>query len=182
MVKNKKVNMADENAEKVFNELFNSLYPRLSSYSFKYVKDKYAAEEIVQDCMLNLWEKRHNINKIIDVKSYMYTVVRNASFSYLKKKNIIIPLEEKHYNSRDSLYPDIIEEEVHAVLIKALDTLPKKCRQVFELSCLAGLKYKEIAEEMDVSLSTVKSHRAHAVKILKRELKDHPLLFFMLFR
>jgi RNA polymerase sigma-70 factor (ECF subfamily) len=73
----------------------------------------------------------------------------------------------------------ILEEEVHYLLFQALDSLPEKCRQVFELSCLEGMKYKDIAEDLQISINTVKSQRARAIDLLRKQLKDYP--FFQLF-
>jgi len=75
----------------------------------------------------------------------------------------------------------IIEEEVHATLYHALASLPPKSRRVFELSCLEGLKYSEIADEMGISLNTVKSQRARAIELLKEMLKDYPYYYMVVF-
>ncbi len=146
-----------------FKDLFNTLYPRLISYSLKYVTDKFAAEEIVEESFVALWEKREALVHIKDIKPYLYVIVRNASLKYLEKSNKVLQLNKKHHDSAVMIDYDIIEEEVHAVILsQALDTLPAKCRKVFELSCLDGVKYKDIAEELDISVNTVKSQRARA--------------------
>lgn len=163
-----------------FRDLFNALYPRLVSYSFKYVKDEYAAEEIVEDCLVTLWEKRGDLTHIDDIKPYLYTMVRHASFKYLKNKKKIISLDQKQHDSAIAMEQDIIEEEVHAVLYQALEKLPPKCRKVFELSCLKGLKYKDIAKDLDISLNTVKSQRSRAIELLKKQLQNNPFLLLFL--
>ncbi len=164
-----------------FKDLFNALYPRLVSYSFKYVKNEFAAEEVVEDCLVTLWEKREDLAHIDDIKPYLYTMVRNASFKYLEKKKRVISLDQKHHDSAVMIEQDIIEEEVHAVILyQALETLPPKCRKVFELSCLKGLKYKDIAKDLDISLNTVKSQRSRAIELLKKQLKNNPFLLLFL--
>lgn len=164
-----------------FKDLFNALYPRLISYSFKYVKDKFAAEEIVEDCLVILWEKREELAHIDDIKPYLYTMIRNASFKYLEKSKKVISLKKKHHDSAIAIEQDIIEEEVHAIILyKALETLPEKCRKVFELSCLKGVKYKDIATDLDISINTVKSQRSRAIELLKKQLKNNPFLMFLL--
>ncbi|MGC1631374.1 MAG: sigma-70 family RNA polymerase sigma factor, partial [Gelidibacter sp.] len=62
----------------------------------------------------------------------------------------------------------------------ALDRLPLKCRKVFEMSCLDGMKYKDIAQELNISLITVKSQRARAIELLKKQLKNNPHLLLFL--
>lgn len=157
------------------------MYPRLTAYSFKFVKDKYEAEEIVEDCFVILWEKRENLMHIEDIKSYLYTMVRNASFKYLDKSTKVVPLRFIHLKEVAPIDNDIIEEEVHSVLLfEALQKLPNKCREVFELSCLKGMKYKDIAEDLNISLNTVKSQRSRAIELIKKQLKSNPFLMFFL--
>ncbi len=165
-----------------YKDLFYHLYPRLVSYSSKYLKDQFAAEEVVEDCFVTLWEKRENLSHIPDIKPYLYKMVRNASLKYLLKSKKVISLDSKQHDSAILIDQDIIEEEVHAVILfKALETLPLKCRKVFELSCLKGVKYKDIAEELEISINTVKSQRARAIDILKKQLKNYPYLLLILF-
>lgn len=144
------------------------------------VGDQFVAEEIVEDAMLFLWEKKEDLAHINSVKSYLYAMVRNASLKYLKKKDKTAMLEEVSDIPSVDADASIIEAEVHDVLIKALNTLPKKCKLIFELSCLEGLQYKHIAEDLNISVNTVKSQRARAIELLKDKLKDHPLVLFLL--
>ncbi|SFS64954.1 RNA polymerase sigma-70 factor, ECF subfamily [Zhouia amylolytica] len=159
-----------------YKEIFYSFYPRLLSFCEKYVKDTYAAEEIVEECMLYLWERKSDMNKIDDLKSYLYTMVKHKSYAYLKQTQKVVSLDAYKDDALSQEDAYIIEEEVHAILISALEKLPERCRKVFELSCLEGLKYKDIAEDMDISVNTVKSQRARAIELLKIQLKDHPIL------
>lgn len=167
--------------QETFKKLFDALYPRLIAYSYKYVKDKYIAEEIVGECLAILWEKRAGLSHIEDLKSYLYTMVRNASFKSLENNSRVISLKNEHIKYIIDIEHDIIEEEVHGVLLlQALDALPIKCREVFELSCLRGMKYKDIAEDLNISLNTVKSQRSRAIELLKKQLKNNPFLMTFL--
>ncbi|WP_303318692.1 RNA polymerase sigma-70 factor [Flavivirga abyssicola] len=159
--------------------LFDTFYPRLYMFSLKYVKDHFIAEEVVGDTFLKLWQKRHKVHKIENIKSYLYKMVRNTSYDYLKKTDHNVRLDVKSHDSFTLTNDYIIEEEVHAILIKALESLPPKCRKVFSLSCIEKLKYKEIAEELQISVNTVKSQRARAIELLKIQLKGH--LFLQVF-
>ncbi len=132
------------------------------------------AEEIVEDCMIHIWEHRQDMEHVHNFKSYLYTMVKNRAYSYLRKNKKEIPL---HTISHDSIAAEVqyvIEEESHAIIIQALEALPPKCKKVFKLSCLDGVKYKDIAEEMNISVNTVKSQRTRAVELIKRQLKDYP--------
>ncbi|WNH09507.1 RNA polymerase sigma-70 factor [Thalassobellus suaedae] len=171
------IKKGDKNAFKV---IFNTYYKRLYLFSLNYVEDKYAAEEIVENVLLKLWQKRNKLDKIDNLKSYLYTMVRNASLDYIKKEKKFIRLDLEKHDSVTLKDQFIIEEETYAVLFQALDTLPSKCRKVFELSCLEGLKYKDIAEDLQISINTVKSQRARAIELLKSHLKNHPFFQILL--
>lgn len=162
----------DTNAFKI---IFDTYYSRLYTFSLNYVAEGYEAEEIVENVLLKLWQKRDKADKINNLKSYLYTMVRNASLDYLKKEKKFVRLDIEKHDATTLKDQFIIEEETHAILFQALETLPKKCRKVFELSCLEGLKYKDIAEDLQISLNTVKSQRARAIELLKSYLKNYPL-------
>ncbi|MBD0830549.1 RNA polymerase sigma-70 factor [Aestuariibaculum sediminum] len=163
-----------------FQEIYYTLYPRLLSFSLKYVKDQFVAEEVVEDCMLYLWEKRKELQAVNNLKSYLYTMVKNRSYAYLRNNHKEIPLETVNYESISQEDQYIIEEEAHAILLNAVEELPDKCKKVFKMSCLDGVKYKDIAQEMDISVNTVKSQRSRAIELLKRSLKDKPFVVLYL--
>lgn len=163
-----------------YKDLFDALYPRLISYSLQFVKSKVIAEEVVADCFVKLWEKREELGHIENIKSYLYTMVRNTSFTYLSNNKQDVELNQNLHDQATKIDNKIIIEEVHATLYRALDSLPNGCRVVFELSCLKGLKYKDIASDLNISINTVKSQRARAIKLLREQLKDNPLLLFIL--
>lgn len=162
-----------------FKIIFDTYYKRLYTYSLNYVEDRYAAEEIVENVLLKLWQKRHKLDKIKDLKSYLYAMTRNAALDYLKKEKKFVRLDVKKHDSITLKDSFIIEEETYAILFQALETLPTKCRKVFELSCLDGIKYKDIAEDLQISINTVKSQRARAIELLKSYLKNYP--FYQIF-
>ena len=150
------------------------------SYSYGFVKDNFLAEEVVGNVMLQLWENRVKFEKIIDVKSYLYTMVRNGSFLILKNEQKGIQLNNELSHETLDFDFNILEEELYATLIEALNSLPEKCKEVFELSCIEGLKYRDIAEQLNISINTVKSQRARAIELLKVKLRNHSELLFLL--
>ncbi|MEQ6118399.1 RNA polymerase sigma-70 factor [Reichenbachiella sp. MALMAid0571] len=162
-----------------FESIFHKLYARLCSFSLSYTRDNAATEEIVGDSFLIVWNKREQFKDINGLKSYLYTTVKNASLDYLKKSGEAIPIDINTPDSTKNMEFRMIEEETHSMLYSALDSLPAKCRRVFELSCLDGVKYQDIADEMQISLNTVKSQRARAIQLLKDHFKGQS--FYTLF-
>lgn len=164
-----------------FKSIFNIYFKRLCVYALKYVDDQYTAEEIVENTLLKLWQKRTKLENVENLKSYLYTMVRNACVDYNKQEKKLIRLDVKKHDKVSLNDPFVVEEETHAALYAALETLPEKCRKVFELSCLDGIKYKDIADDLKISLNTVKSQRARAISLLKVYLKDHPFYTVFLY-
>lgn len=145
------------------------------------MKDKFEAEEVVENVMLQLWEDRLKFEKVDDVKSYIYKMVKSGSLGALKEQQKKVKLEDEASDNVLEFDFNILEEEVYAVLITALDSLPEKCKEVFELSCLEGMKYKDIALQLNISINTVKSQRSRAIELLKTKLTNYPELLFFLF-
>lgn len=159
-----------------FEEVFRSHFEYLTNFARQYVGDMDTAQEITQKAFITLWEKREEINPKLSIKSYLFTIVKNRSLNYLRDTkryrsevldidcgDIEVSLEEHHG----------VEEELKELIDKALATLPEKCRQVFEMSRFQQMKYKEIAEELEISQKTVEAHMSKAMKMLRLELKDY---------
>lgn len=151
------------------------------SYSFNYVKDNFEAEEVVENVMLQLWEDRLKFEKLDDIKSYIYRMVKNGSLASLKEQQKKTKFEDSPADDIPEFDFNILQEELYSVLINALDSLPEKCKEVFELSCIEGMQYKDIAKHLNISVNTVKSQRARAIELLKAKLTNHPELLFFLF-
>lgn len=172
--------LLDKGETNAFKIIFDTYYKRLFMFSLNYVGDNYAAEEIVENVLLKLWKKIHKLNEIENLKAYLYTMVRNASLDYLKKEQKFVSFDIQKHGSIPLKEQFIIEEETHVILFQALETLPKKCRKVLELSCLNGVKYKDIAEDLQISINTVKSQRARAIDLLRSYLINYPLYQILL--
>jgi len=162
-----------------FESVFHQLYSRLCSFSLDYTKDNTIAEEVVGDSFLVVWNRREKFKDINGLKSYLYSTVRNASLDYLKKNGEVIPIDIETPDSTKNMEFQMIEEEIHSMLYHALDSLPDKCKKVFKMSCLDGVKYQDIADDMQISLNTVKSQRARAIQLLKDKFDGQP--FYTLF-
>lgn len=149
-------------------EVFRCYYKPLCLYAMHYIHDMDLIEDIVQDCFVELWERMNDEKNVSSVKSYLYMMVRNRCLDTLKKDNQI------DYNVSPSDLAGVIQDEeaeerslIEARLWTAIDSLPEKCREVFLLSKRDGLKYKEIADKLNISIKTVENQVAKAMKVLK---------------
>jgi RNA polymerase sigma-70 factor (family 1) len=154
--------------QQAYKELFKSLYHYLYPFARTIVKEKESAEEVVSDVFIKVWEKRKELEKIDNLKVYLYVSTRNIAFNYLdkQKRNATFSIDDFQADFT-SVYFDpeqmLITADMLALIQKAIDHLPSKCRLIFKLAKEDGLKYKEIAEILNISPKTVENQIAIAL-------------------
>ena len=162
-----------------FDDLFRYNYRPLCLYALHYLGDVDLAEDFVQESYTALWEKLLEGAHVLNRKSYLYMMVRNRCLDHLRKKGI--PTESlKPYDTYGIIDDDDAQErsQTEAKLWTAIDSLPEKCREVFILSKRDGLKYEEIAEELGLSVNTVRNQISKALKVLKEGIHKLYMFFF----
>jgi RNA polymerase sigma-70 factor, ECF subfamily len=162
---------------KTFELLFQAHFANLCLFARKYIKDLDVAKDIVHNVFADLWEKKGGIDFTKPLKSYLYTAVQNRCLNYIRDNKKFTHDEAQFLHieddSRESTSDNLKEEELSERLAAALNLLPEKCREVFMLSRFEELKYKDIAEKLDISVKTVETQITKALKILREELKDY---------
>jgi len=169
-------NIAYQNLDKqLFEQLFREYFSPLCNFALGYINDLDTAKEIVQEVFINLWNKKDSITSEKPVKAYLYTSVRNRCLNYIrdhkKFRSYVLDVEIEDCElvfENDSM----TQTETRLKIQQAIEKLPEKCRQVFQLSRFEELKYKEIAEKLGISTKTVEVHISKALKILREELKE----------
>jgi len=168
--------------EEAFSLLFRQQYEALCFFAHRFVRDFDAAEGIVQDVFVRLWDTREKLSIHTSVRSYLYAAVKNSCLNQIKRSGFSSPLEDQGEQSDSTmLRPDakLESDEISRALEKAIEGLPSKCRQIFCLAKFDGLSYQEIAEIQNVSINTVKTQLRRALKSLSRSL--HYLQILLLF-
>ncbi|OFX57796.1 MAG: hypothetical protein A2066_14430 [Bacteroidetes bacterium GWB2_41_8] len=153
-------------------------------YSTQFTTDRMEAEEIVQNFFVRFWQRHQQIVPSDSLKNYLFLSVKNGSLNYLKHKKI----EEKYIRSMSELAnnhliyePDVyVETELQEKIKNAIDLLPEKCREIFIMSRIRGLKNEEIASELNLSKRTVETQISKALKVMRVELKDYAGLLVLL--
>jgi len=155
--------------QKKFRQLIELTSDELLWFAIGFLKNKEISEEIVSDVYVNIWNKRTQLESIINLKSYLFICVRNGCLSHLRKaKNekivSIDSVNEFSFIPVEGPEDSLIEKEIIEQIYAAIETLPCKCKLVFTLAKINGLKYREIAEVMDITEKTVNNHLVLAVK------------------
>ena len=151
-----------------FDDLFSYNYRPLCLYALHYLQDADQAEDVVQESYAALWEKIQEGAHVVNRKSYLYMMVRNRCLDQLRRKGL--PTESlKPYDTYGIIDDDDAQErsQTEARLWTAIDSLPEKCREIFILSKRDGLKYEEIADELGLSVNTVRNQIIKALKLIK---------------
>lgn len=167
--------------ETAFQRLFRFYYPGLVIYSKQFTTDRMEAEEIVQDLFVRLWQKHQQLTPSDSLKGYLFSSVKNGSLNFLKHKKIeekyirkITDLSSSHLAYDPDLY---VVSELQEKIRNAIDLLPEKCREIFMMSRMAGMKNEEIASELNLSKRTIETQISKALKTMRVELKDYAGLF-----
>lgn len=162
-----------------FESLFMYNFRPLCLYALHYVGDTDMAEDIVQECFTSLWEKIRQGTQVQNRRAYLYMTVRNRCLDSLRRKGV--PTESlRPYDSYGIIDDDEAQDrsQKEARLWTAIDSLPDKCREIFILNKRDGLKYEEIAQELDLSVNTVRNQISKALKMLKEGVIKIYSLFF----
>ena len=151
---------------KEFEEHFRCLYRPLNMYALRYTENLDDAEDIVQQAFSDVWEKLAEGMHIQNLKAYMYQAVRNRSLTLIANRQA--PCENEMPDIEDQTEEErILQSERDARLWNAIDGLPPERKKIFLLSKRDGLKYQEIAEELNISIKTVENQMGKALKSLR---------------
>ncbi len=174
----------------IFNQLYQNYFDRLLFHALRFVDDKAEAEDIVADVFADLWYRLPSLDPDSGIASYLYRAVSTRALNLLRHKNIaavrIETLEainerRMEFIDKTNLDDTLNASEIESGIKSALAELPEKCREVFILSYINGLKSKEIAEAMDISVRTVEAHIYKALRILRERLKYLLVLMLVFF-
>ncbi|WP_303922480.1 RNA polymerase sigma-70 factor [Draconibacterium sediminis] len=169
--------------EKAFEKLFKLYYGYLCNFATKIIDDDVAAEEIVQDFFVKFWERRADLKVETSLKNYLFRSVKNLCLNYIKHSNIKLLHAQKVIaeSETNSFNNDYIEVDLAADIAKSIEELPEKRREIFRLSREEGLKYREIAEKLNISIKTVEAQMSLAIKSLRDKLNKYNTFIFYFF-
>ena len=163
--------------EKAWRELYRKYYPALCNYVVRIVKDNHAAEDVVQECFIKLWDGECCFPNVSSLVSYLYRVVYTRALNVVRDNDIarisyqqwgdVRFLEQEH----DLLWEVAVEEDVVNKFYAAVDKLSSQQRQVISL-CMKGTTVKDIAKQLSISENSVKTQKKRAYAFIRAELGE----------
>lgn len=173
------VTLIQKNDIKAFKQFFESFYPSVCVFARKYLKDSALAEDFAQEAFIEFWKRKENFTDPKAIKGFIYTVTKNKCLNDIKLRKIRENLLQNDILSDEYFYELILEEETYSIVHQAVNRLAPQSRKIVWLS-LEGNKNQEIADQLNVSLNTVKTLKKNAYKELRFQLKDHILVLVLI--
>ncbi|MDR1259063.1 MAG: RNA polymerase sigma-70 factor [Tannerellaceae bacterium] len=174
-----------------FEKAYSIHYPKLVRFAQTYVLTLQDAENIVQDVFLHLWENLDKIDTLINIDAFIFMSVKNRCIDYLRKQT---QLKQKEQPLSELLEKELqlnlyslqvmdenilTNEEIRIIVADAIHSLPERCREIFILNRIEGLRHKEIAAQLNISTNTVEGQMSIALRKLRAILKDRiPICIF----
>lgn len=174
----------------VFEFIYHQYFQRLFRYSKGFIYNQHAAEEVVQNSFVSLWQNRESLSDNTIVLAWLFTAVKNQCLNFIRDEskrskhelNTEYPfsdIQSLNYFTIQSFLPDeLINAEFQQIISKAIDSLPEQCRRVFILSRFEDLSHKDISKRLNISAKTVENHITKALRLLHKKLD--PYLYFLL--
>lgn len=174
-----------------FSQLYSMYFMKMLRFSQAYVGTEEDAKNIVQDVFLYLWEHIEVLDTVNNTDAFLFTLIKNRCLNFIKHRLYV----DSHKRSLQEVEEEEMQMNLYALeqfdenlcsvedmerqLQKVIDALPERCRQIFMLSRMDGLRYKEIAARLEISVNTVENQISIALKKIRLELKEYlPLLLF----
>jgi len=170
-----------ESFKLIYNEYHSSIY----YYALKFIQNESMAEEATADVFITLWKKRATINPSLPIQSLLYKVAKDIAYNYLKKIAANDRLKKEYINN----YPAVDLQNGEVLLLnkeqlsqveKVIETLPPKRLEVFKLRYYEGLDNNGIAQQLGISINTVKVHLAKSRIYLKQQIHNKQELYWAL--
>lgn len=167
--------------QQAFDALFRTWYAPLCRYAARLLDgDMDDAEDVVQQTFIKLWEQRETLPIQFSVKAYLYKMVHNRSLNRLRDAQTRRRHSEISVSFGNDMAPPVEVSDLQTRLHAALEQLPTECRRIFELSRFEELKYREIADQLNISIKTVETQMGKALRLMRVHLAEYLSLILCL--
>lgn len=170
---------ATDPRQAVFDALFRAHFAELAAFTYRFVRSRAVAEELVQDLFLAVWERGSADPPFLApgavTRSYLFSAARNRAVSWLRRERVQLAWADRESLRAPHVEPgdaaQVVEgEELEAAVARAIETLPERCRLVFQLNRQHGMSYAEVAEALGVTVKAVEANMGRALVGLRRSL------------
>lgn len=171
--------IAYQNDQRAFRQFFDLYYHRLLNFAYFFLESSVASEEVVSTVFINLWEKRKKLPEINRIEAYLFTSTKNKSYSYLRDNKRLIQFRDIDSDADflvsqfENPETEMFSQEFRNKIIEIIEGLPPKCKMIFTLIREDGMKYKEVAELLDISIKTVEVQMGRALSKIKASIKPY---------
>ncbi|WP_430810211.1 MULTISPECIES: RNA polymerase sigma-70 factor [unclassified Carboxylicivirga] len=159
-----------EGDEQAFELVFKNYYAHLVLLAQKYLIDRDLSESVVQSVFVQMWEKRKKLD-IRSLRGFLVVTVRNRCTNELKHRQVVRAFEKEQAHNNDAILMSFSENVYLQRINKVIDELPEQRQKIFKMSRMDGLKYREIAEKLNISPKTVEVQMGKALKYLREQLQ-----------
>lgn len=162
-------------SEDAFMSIYDRYHKMMYGMAYRYLKIDYLAEDAVQDVMMRIWEKRMSLNIEISFKSYIFSSLRNHILNQIRSKSFqlekIYEVSQHEHVFEDDLIEQIENNDFLVKFHEAIESLPEQKKRICKLKLTEKYSNQEIADMMNISIPTVKTHYTQAIKILRTVLE-----------
>ncbi|MES2515887.1 MAG: RNA polymerase sigma-70 factor [Bacteroidota bacterium] len=163
-----------EGSHAAYTEIYQRYWASMYLFARKLLNDPIVAKDVIQEVLLYIWTNSENLKENTPIAPYLYTAIRNKALTYISRQK----LQDKYLDSLSAFIKqgeytadkNIREQELQEVIDKAIDALPKKMKQIFQLSKVEQLSNKEIATQLEISDKTVRNQLSTALKTIKLKI------------
>lgn len=170
------INQLNTGNELVFEKVFKQYFKALQNYAYTILNDLDVAEEMVQNVFLKIWEKREKLPQDTNIASYLYKSVYHESLNWLRHENVKVSHQQHTLysmkNETDNASSRIRMKQLEENLQQALNELPQQCRTIFQMSRFDQMRYREIADELGISIKTVENQMGKALRLMRIKLVE----------
>ena len=174
-------------SQTAFETLFRMFHPALCFFARQRAVNLNPgeAEEIVLDSFLKLWQRRSNFTSLPSVKAFLYIATRNACLNNLDKEKVRHRKHAQYLDSADEIEDTVVEEIIYTEVLRevsqAIEALPAQCQRIIKMAYEDGLTPKEIATELNITVSTVNNQKSRGIRLLKKRLSSNGFALLIAF-